>query len=197
MVSEPLNSLDTYRRSQAGFAPLARAALLAAITLLAAPATGLAQTVDAAKRCLELTTPKAGGGRPEVVASFELLMIDVPFEALAVCRRALAAAPADAGLIAGEDLATKVVSTLALGVDYPPKRADAVAKALALAPGATGIEAPLIAYYLGSAFAYGAGIPKDPAGAILWFTKALQAKTQGDDVVQSELYRVRAALAPK
>ena len=173
---------------------LARLTGAIAAVVLASP--GFAQPADPAARCRQLTVPQ-GATQPEVVTAFELLLVDVSFEALATCRQALDATPSDATLIAGEDLATKVATVLALGKDFPPKREDAVARALALAPRASGFEAPLIAYYLGSAFAYGAGVPRDRAGSVQWFTKALQVGDPASAIVKTELARLQAGATPK
>ena len=173
------------------------ACALAAAMVVTWSSLGLAQSVDAANRCKELTVSTDPSMPSKVLYAMAVLHIDVPFEALATCRKALAATPSDKALIESEDVATEAVTVLALGNQHPAKREDSVAMALAQKPRAGSFEEPLIAFYIGSAYAFGAGVAKDKTIAVLWLSKALSITGPARDVVEAELRRLLEAPVEK
>jgi TPR repeat protein len=115
------------------------------------------------------------------------------FEAVAACRAALAAYPNEPKVIVAQYNASEALSVLALGLKFPESDEQALATALQAAEkewNASGLNAQLLDFFLGSAYEYGAGTAPDRAAAIKWYTRGANA---GDPISKRELARLQSS----
>jgi hypothetical protein len=123
----------------------------------------------------------------------QVLEVETVADGFAVCRRAIAAFPAEPKLIIANYTATGVMSLILFGMQgFPKTDAEAVAKARILAEGKDGSHkflVPLAGVLLGTAYEYGIGAAKDPGEALKWYRLAADA---GSRTGKRELERISA-----
>lgn len=147
-------------------------------------------------RCLFLglrrQDPALDGITAHVEKSAMLFEIAGVTEAVAACRAAIEALPAEPKVIIAHYNAVEAISLLLFGFkDMPSTDEDGIAKARALAAKETGsIFGKLIGMYLGTAYEYGVGVAADKTQAIRWYRQAADA---GDANAKKELDRLSAA----
>lgn len=125
-------------------------------------------------------------GLAGVAETFEVTPV---FDALATCRIALRAFPAEPKVIVAHYNAAFTVAALLFGFnDFPQTDEDAVQKARAIAAGDNGFSARMADFFLGSACEYGVGTPVALQEAAKWYGLAADA---GDTIAQRELARIK------
>ena len=124
-------------------------------------------------------------GLAGVAETFEVTPV---FDALATCRIALRAFPAEPKVIVAHYNAAFTLAVLLFGFnDFPQTDEDAVRKARAIAEGDENIVAKRMAYFfLGSACDYSVGTPVDLQEAAKWYGLGAAA---GDTIAARELAR--------
>jgi TPR repeat protein len=122
-----------------------------------------------------------------VAATFDITPV---LDALATCRIALRAFPAEPKVIVGHYNAAFTLAVLLFGFnDFPQTDEDAVQKARAIAAGDQTIVAKRMAYFfLGSACEYGVGTAPDLQEAATWYGLGADA---GDTIAARELARLK------
>jgi TPR repeat protein len=116
-------------------------------------------------------------------------------EAVAQCRAALAAFPAEPKVIIAHYNAVEAMMMLLFGIkEFPASDEAAVAIALKQARAPSGVLSNLAWFYLGSAYTYGIGTAADTAEAVRWYRRAADA---GNEAAKRELARLEAGAQPK
>ena len=174
-----------------------------ALTLAAGPAAAQS-TWFGAKQSAAVDDPKAvaclalalGGpvdaqdidppnGLARAAAQFN---VSVVIDAVAKCRIALHAFPAEPKVIVAHYNAAYTLSVLLFGFnDFPKTDEDAVQKARAIAAGDDSFVKRMAYFFLGSACEYGVGTPLDPQEAAKWYGMAAAA---GDKISERELAQI-------
>lgn len=173
-----------------------------ALTLAAGPAAaqsswfGAEQTAAVtdprAAACLSLALgdpdPAEGINPNGLAGAAERFEVAVVLDALAKCRIALRAFPAEPKVIVGQYNAAFTLSVLLFGFkEFPETDEDAVRKARAIAAGDENFVKRIAYFFLGSACEYGIGTPLDLQEAAKWYRMAADA---GDDISARELARI-------
>lgn len=118
----------------------------------------------------------------------ELFDVPVVLDALAKCRIALRAFPAERKVIVAHYNAAFTLSVLLFGFkEFPETDEDAVHKARAIAAGDENFLKRIAYFFLGSACEYGVGTPLDLQEAAKWYGLAAAA---GDKIAERELSRI-------
>jgi hypothetical protein len=151
------------------------------------------------KRCRLLaarrTDPNIDPRLTAVEKAAEEFKLEPVFDAVAICRAALAAHPDEPKVIIAHYNASEALSMLALVFTYPDSEAEALgfARQEAAKP-QSGRDAALVkqllAFYLASASEYGVGTKPDRPAAMKWYAVAAEA---GDPISKRELARLQAA----
>lgn len=170
---------------------LAAPAATAQSSWFGAPQTA-AVTDPRAAACLSLALTKPGAaeglntnGLADVGERFELTAV---FDALATCRIALRAFPAEPKVIVAHYNAAFTLAVLLFGFnEFPQTDEDAVLKAREMAAGDDSFAKRMADFFLGSACEYGVGTPVDLQEAAKWYGLAANA---GDTVAKRELSRI-------
>jgi len=174
-----------------------------ALVLASAPATAQS-TWFGAKQTEAVTDPRAAAcialalGKPDpangfdqnalayVAATFDVTPV---FDALATCRIALRAFPAEPKVIVAHYNAAFTLAILLFGYnDFPQTDEDAVQKARVVAAGDKGFARRMAYFFLGSACEYGVGTPLDLKEAAKWYGLGAEL---GDTIAARELARIR------
>jgi hypothetical protein len=181
-------------------------ALVCALALVLAAGPAAAQsTWFGAKQTEAVRDPRAAAcvslalGKPDAANGFDqnaLTAVAATFDitpvldALATCRIALHAFPAEPKVIVAHYNAAFTLAVLLFGFnDFPQTDEDAVLKARAIAGGDQNIVAKRMAYFfLGSACEYGVGTPVDLQDAVKWYGLGAEA---GDKIAARELARLK------
>jgi TPR repeat protein len=125
-------------------------------------------------------------GLAGVAETFDLTPV---FDAVATCRIALRAFPAEPKVIVAHYNAAFTLSVILFGFkDFPQTDEDAVQKARAIAAADNSFSARMADFFLGSACEYGVGTPVDLQEAAKWYSLAADA---GDTIAKRELSRIR------
>jgi hypothetical protein len=174
-----------------------------ALTLAAGPAAaqsswfGAEQTAAVtdprAAACLSLALgdpdPAQGINPNGLAGAAERFEVAVVLDALAKCRIALRAFPAEPKVIVAHYNVAFTLSVLLFGFkEFPETDEDAVRKARAIAAGDENFVKRIAYFFLGSACEYGIGTPLDLQEAAQWYGMAAAA---GDDISARELGRIR------
>jgi hypothetical protein len=175
-----------------------------ALTLAASPAAAAQSSWFGAEQTAAINDPRAAecfslalgvpdpaeGINPNGLAgAAERFEVAVVLDALAKCRIALRAFPAEPKVIVAQYNAAFTLSVLLFGFkEFPATDEDAARKARAIAAGGENNFVKGIAYFfLGSACEYGIGTPLDPQEAAKWYGMAAAA---GDKISERELARI-------
>jgi hypothetical protein len=114
------------------------------------------------------------------------------FDAVSVCRAALATYPNEPKVIIAHYNASEALSILALGLKFPDSEEQALALALQAAQkpeNSTGLGGQMLGFFLGSAYEYGVGTKPDRPAAMKWYALAAAA---GDPISKRELARLQS-----
>lgn len=175
-----------------------------ALTLAAGPAAAQS-TWFGAKQTTAIDDPRAAAcvslalGKPDPANGFDQnALTDVAatfnvtpvLDALATCRIALRAFPAEPKVIVGHYNAAFTLAVLLFGFnDFPKTDEDAVQKARIIAEGDQNLAKRMAYFFLGSACEYGVGTSLDLQEAAKWYRMAADA---GDKISERELSRILA-----
>ena len=177
----------------------------ALVSVALAPSPAAAQsTWFGAKQTEAVNDPRAAAcvslalGKPDPANGFDQNALTVAaatfnvtpvLDALAACRIALRAFPAEPKVIVGHYNAAFTLAVLLFGFnDFPQTDEDAVRKARGIAEGDENIVAKRMAYFfLGSAYEYSVGTPVDLQEAAKWYGLGAAA---GDAIAARELARL-------
>jgi TPR repeat protein len=151
-----------------------------------------AVTDPRAAACLSLALgdpdPAEGINPNGLAGAAERFEVAVVLDALAKCRLALRAFPAEPKVIVAHYNAAFTLSVLLFGFkEFPETDEDAVQKARAIAAGDENFVKRIAYFFLGSACEYGIGTPLDLQEAAQWYGVAAAA---GDDISARELARI-------
>ncbi|MFO1184463.1 MAG: hypothetical protein U1E56_06730 [Bauldia sp.] len=166
---------------QASRLPVSSAAALADPTVMRCRSLA-ARRMDPAKDALFTVVENA----------VALLNLEVVHDAVAVCRAALAAFPAEPRVIVAHANAAEALSLIVFGMRFPDGEEQQLALALGAAgkpDGLTGFLGRSLGFFLGSAYEYGVGTAPDAAAALKWYAAAAAA---GDPIAKRELARLSA-----
>lgn len=147
-----------------------------------------------ATTCLSLALRKpdpADGLNPNGLADVAVTFQVTPIiDALATCRIALHAFPAEPKVIVAHYNAAFTLAVLLFGFnDFPQTDEAAVQKARAIAAGdQSALVKRMVYFFLGSACEYGVGTPVDLTEAAKWYGLAAE---DGDTISKRELARIK------